>query len=569
MAGRKSKYYSENLNENKIWQVAIYIRLSQEDSDNGEGKQESNSVTSQKTLINEFVEENDDLAVFDTYVDDGFSGTDFDRPGFQRMMEDMKDKNINCIIIKDLSRLGRNHYEAGNYIEKVFPLFNIRFISINDRIDSYKDPSSVNTMLVPFKNLMNDEYARDTSTKIKSALNSRKKKGEFIGAFPSYGYVKDENDKHKLIIDEESAEIVRKIFEWKVNEGLGNLAICHRLNDMGVLNPTGHKRKKLNQNYNNSEMKEDDYSWCPSTVRNILKNDVYIGNVTQGKRKVKSYKIHKVEQVPEDEWVTVENMHEPIIEKELFNKAQGLRQVDTRVQDTGYLSMWAGILKCADCGRAMHKKICKNKSGTVYEYYICGTYRKKSNKLCTKHTLKIEELENSVLEAIKLHIELLIDTENILDQINKSKIKQLPNANMDSIKQAKEKEIERLNNLKRCLYEDWKNEDITREEYLEYKQKYEQDIEKLKDIILNLDKQKEKQEEIIEGNSQWIENFKKYKNIFELDRNITTELIDNIEVYENKKIKIHFKFMNELDKILEYINKENKTSILEKIGQVI
>lgn len=566
MAGRKSKYYSESSNENKIWQVAIYIRLSQEDSDNGEGKQESNSVTSQKTLINEFVEENDDLSVFDTYVDDGFSGTDFDRPGFQRMMEDMKDKNINCIIIKDLSRLGRNHYEAGNYIEKVFPLFNIRFISINDRIDSYKDPSSVNTMLVPFKNLMNDEYARDTSTKIKSALNSRKKKGEFIGAFPSYGYVKDENDKHKLIIDEESADIVRKIFEWKVNEGLGNLAICHRLNDMGVLNPTGYKRKKLNQNYNNSKMKEEDYSWCPSTVRNILKNDVYIGNVTQGKRKVKSYKIHKVEQVPEHEWITVEDMHEPIIEKELFNKAQGLRQVDTRVQDTGYLSMWAGILKCADCGRAMHKKNCKNKSGTVYEYYICGTYRKKSNKLCTKHTLKIEELENSVLEAIKLHIELLIDTENILDQVNKSKTKQLPNANMDSIKEAKEKEIKRLGNLKKGLYEDWKNEDITREEYLEYKQKYEQDIEKLKDIIVNFDKQKEKQEEIIEGNSQWIDNFKKYKNIFKLDRNITTELIDYIEVYENKKIKIHFKFMNELDKILEYINKKDKTSILEKIG---
>ena len=566
MAGRKSKYYSESSNENKIWQVAIYIRLSQEDSDNGEGKQESNSDTKQKTLINEFVEENDDLSVFDTYVDDGFSGTDFDRPGFQRMMEDMKDKNINCIIIKDLSRLGRNHYEAGNYIEKVFPLFNIRFISINDRIDSYKDPSSVNTMLVPFKNLMNDEYARDTSTKIKSALNSRKKKGEFIGAFPSYGYVKDENDKHKLIIDEESADIVRKIFEWKVNEGLGNLAICHRLNDMGVLNPTGYKRKKLNQNYNNSKMKEEDYSWCPSTVRNILKNDVYIGNVTQGKRKVKSYKIHKVEQVPEHEWITVEDMHEPIIEKELFNKAQGLRQVDTRVQDTGYLSMWAGILKCADCGRAMHKKNCKNKSGTVYEYYICGTYRKKSNKLCTKHTLKIEELENSVLEAIKLHIELLIDTENILDQVNKSKTKQLPNANMDSIKEAKEKEIKRLGNLKKGLYEDWKNEDITREEYLEYKQKYEQDIEKLKDIIVNFDKQKEKQEEIIEGNSQWIDNFKKYKNIFKLDRNITTELIDYIEVYENKKIKIHFKFMNELDKILEYINKKDKTSILEKIG---
>ncbi|MBQ3413991.1 MAG: recombinase family protein [Clostridia bacterium] len=555
MAGRKSKYSSDNSNNNgtKIWSVALYIRLSQEDNDTGIDKQESNSITSQKALLNEFTQEHDDLIVYDTYVDDGYTGTNFNRPGFQRLLEDMRKGNINCVLVKDLSRLGRNYIEVGNYIEQIFPLFNVRFIAINDSVDSFKNPMSSNTILVPFKNLINDEYARDTSIKIKSALNGRKKKGEFIGAFPSYGYVKDEQDKHKLVIDEESAEIVRKIFEWKVNEGLGNLSICHRLNDMGILNPTGYKKKKLNQNYNNSKMKQEDYSWCPSTVRNILKNDVYIGNVTQGKRKVKSYKIHKVEQVPEEEWVTVENMHESIIDKELFDKAQGLRKVDTRVQNTGYLSMWAGILKCADCGRAMHKKYCKNTSGTVYEYYICGTYRKKSNKLCTKHTLKVEELEKSVLEAIKLHIELLIDTENILEQINKSKTKQLANENILNIKQAKEKEIEKISNLKRCLYEDWKNEDITREEYIEYKQKYEQDIERIKGIIVNLDKQKEKQEELIDCNSKWIENFKKYKNITELDRDIITELIDYIEVYENKKIKIHFKFINELDKILEYI----------------
>ena len=178
----------------------------------------------------------------------------------------------------------------------------------------------------------------------------------------------------------------------------------------------------------------------------------------------------------------------------------------------------------------------------------------------------MEELENSVLEAIKLHIELLIDTETILEQINKSKTKKLASANMESIKITKEKEIERLNNLKRGLYEDWKNGDITREEYLEYKQKYEQDIERLKGIIVNLNKQKEKQEEIIDGNSKWIENFKKYKNIAELDRDIIKELIEYIEVYENKKIRIHFKFMNELDKILEYIENENKAIIFEKIS---
>ena len=385
-----------------------------------------------------------------------------------------------------------------------------------------------------------------------------KRNGEFVGAFASYGYIKNPEDNHKLIIDEEAAEIVRKIFEWKVNEGLGNLSICYRLNDMGVLNPTGYKKKKLNQKYSNSQIRQEDYSWCPSTIRNILKNDVYIGNVTQGKRRVKSYKVHKVEQVPEDEWITVKNMHEPIIDKELFNKAQSMRKVDTRVQDTGKLSMWAGILKCADCGRAMHKKYCKNKSGTIYEYYICGTYRKKSNKLCTKHTLKVEELENAVLESIKIHIELFADTEKLLEQINNYTKRKLEKENIESIKQVKENEIQKINNLKRGLYEDWKNGYISKEEYLDYKQKYGQDIEKIKEVIINLDKQKEKEKEIVNENSIWIENFRLNRNITQLDRDIIIELIDYIEVYENREITIHFKFMNELNNILEYINDENK-----------
>ena len=551
MPGRKSKYFLENSNINKIkiWNVGVYIRLSQEDSDNGIDKIESNSVTSQKKLINEFIEDNNDLKIFNTYVDDGFSGTDFERPAFQKLIEDMKNKYINCIVVKDLSRLGRNYSEAGNYIEKIFPLFNVRFISVNDYIDSFKNPESVNTILVPFKNLINDEYARDVSIKIKSSLNSRKRQGEFIGAFPSYGYIKDTRDKHKLVIDEESAKIVKKIFEWKANEGLGDLSICHRLNDMGILNPTGYKNKKLNQNYNNFKMKKDDYSWCPSTVRNILKNDIYIGNITQGKRRTKSYKIHKIEQVPKEEWITVENMHEPIIEKELFEKVQGLKEVDTRVQKDGKISIWAGKLKCADCTRAMHKKYSKNKTGKIYEYYICGTYRKKSNKMCTKHTIKINELENSVLQIIKLHIELFINTDNLLEEINKNKTNQQVNKKTEKIKEEKNAEIEKINKLKKGLYEDWKENYITKEEYKEYKQKYEEDIEKLKIIIKNLDIHVEQEKKVKKQNTKWIEDFKKNKNITELDRDVVTELIDYIEIYENKKIKIHFKFINEFDKI--------------------
>lgn len=373
-----------------------------------------------------------------------------------------------------------------------------------------------------------------------------KENGEFIGAFSPYGYIKNPRDNHKLIVDKESAEIVEKIFDWKVNEGLGNLSICYRLNNMGILNPTGYKKKKLNQNYNNAKVVKEDYSWCPSTVRNILKNDVYIGNITQGKRKVKSYKIHKVEQVPEKEWITVENMHEAIIDKKIFEKAQKLRKVDTRIQKSGKISCWSGILKCADCGRAMHKKYCKNKSGKIYEYYVCGTYRKKSNKLCTKHTIKAEELENAVLHAINLHIKVLLNVKDIIKQIEEFRRERVIDENIERAKEKKKNELNKVRNLKKGLYEDWKAGYITKGEYLEYRERYKKDIKKLENTINNLNMQKEKEEEKIKENNKWIEKFKLQKRIKQLDRNIIVELIECIEVHEEKRIDIHFKFKNEL-----------------------
>ena len=500
------------------------------------------------------------MIVYDTYIDDGFTGTDFNRPSFQRLLEDMRNGNINCVIVKDLSRLGRNYIEVGNYIEQVFPLFNIRFIAINDFVDSFKNPTSTNTILVPFKNLINDEYCRDTSIKIRTSLNGKKKKGEFIGAFSSYGYIKDPKNKHKLIIDEVAADIVRKIFCWNVNEGLGKIAICHRLNDMGVLNPTGHKKLELGQNYNNYGIHDNTYTWTPSTVRNILNNEVYIGNIIQGKRRTKSYKVHKVESVPKEEWVRVENTHKAIIDKEIFEKAKELSKRDTKVsQKNKKLSIWAGFLKCADCMRAMNKKSSTNKNGNKYEYYICSTYRKKSNNLCTKHSIKVENLENAVLKAINLHIDLLIDVEEIVKQINESSFQNTKNENIENMIIAKQNEISKISNFKMNLYEDWKNKDITREEYLEYKQKYENDIERLKQNIEILQNEKQNYENQSISRNEWTEKFKKQKGITELSRDIIIELIDCIYVHENGNLTIKFKFKDEFKRCLEYI--ENNKNV--------
>ena len=557
MAGRKSKYSSDkNCINKKIWSVALYIRLSQEDKDNGNEKQESNSVTSQKTILNEFVKEYDDLIIYNTYIDDGFTGTDFNRPAFQKLLEDMRNGNINCVIVKDLSRLGRNYIEVGNYIEQVFPLFNIRFIAISDAIDSFGNPSSTNTILVPFKNLINDEYARDTSIKIRSSLNGKRKKGEFIGAFTSYGYIKDSKNKHKLVIDEPAAEVVRKIFNWYIYDKIGKIGICHRLNELGILNPTGHKKLELGQSYNNYGVKESTYNWTPSTIRNILKNEVYIGNTIQGKRRTKSYKVHKVEEVPEMEWVRVENTHEPIIDVETFKKAQELSSRDLKIsQKTKELSLWAGILKCGDCGRAMNKKSSTNKSGKKYEYYICSTYRKKSNSLCTKHTIKEDILNQAVLQAINLHIDLLINIDEILNQINLREINYSESNKIAEIICSKKNKILKISKFKITLYEDWKNKDITREEYLEYKKRYDNDIEILKTSIKKLENEEQKYKNVKKNSNEWLEEFKEQRKIRKLSRDIIVELIDNIYIHENNKITIKFKFQDELK------NRKNKVFV--------
>ena len=544
--------YKEQPAKTKHWSAALYIRLSQEDSDNGADKLESNSITSQRTLLQEFVQEHEDVSAFDTYIDDGYTGTDFNRPAFQRMLQDMRNGIVSCVIVKDLSRLGRNYIEVGNYIEQVFPLFNIRFIAVNDMIDSFQNPTSTNTILVPFKNLINDEYARDTSIKIRSALNSKRKKGEFIGAFAAYGYLKNPADKHQLIIDEVAAKVVRNIFHWYVDEGLGKIAICHKLNALGIINPTGHKQMELGQQYHNAGIGGETYPWTPSTIRNILRNEVYIGNTVQGKRRTKSYKLHQVEQVDKEEWVRVKHTHEPIIEHELFEKAQNLNEKDIKAsQKTSRRSIWAGLLKCADCHCAMNKKSSTNQAGKKYEYYICSTYRKKSHRLCTKHTIKISELEEAVLRAINWNLKKYIDIDKIevrTQCISSQSTKGACNAPLQSnnsishIITQKQNRITKLTTYKRSLYEDWKNGDITREEYQNYKKQYQNKIDLLQKNIENLQQEMQNKQINHQAQNRWLEEFKKTQCFPSLTRAIIMALINKIEIQEHNKITIHFTF---------------------------
>ena len=557
---RTSKYNksSENLGFNSTrrkWYIAKYIRLSRED---GDDKDESNSITSQSKILDDLIREleqssDDEFVVYDTYADDGFSGTDFNRPSFQRLLTDMRDGHINMIITKDLSRLGRNYIEVGNYIEQIFPLFNIRFVTKAEEIDSFLKPASVNSIMVPFKNLINDEYCRDISNKIILALNARKRNGEYIGSFPVYGYKKDPENKYKLIIDEEAANVVRLIYKLFL-EGKGRATITKYLNDRGILNPTAYKQRVLKQNYVNSSDFSKSGLWCDTTIGHILRNEMYKGTLVQGKKKMLNYKVHKMVDVPKENWIVVENNHEPIIEPETFDKVQDILSRDIRIKGdgTGEVSIFAGYIRCADCKRAMSKKSSNNKYKTYY-YYVCNTYRKRSTQICTKHTIRSDYLEKAVLEAIKVQINLAVEMEKIIDKINKSEKRNLCNNNLEKQINSKQLELEKIKKLKKSVYEDWKLEIITKEEYLEYKSEYDRDINNIEDNIKYLEEEKAKYKEQILGDNFWIENLKKKKNITKLTRDIIVELIDCIYVHENSDITIKFKFTDEYERMLEYI----------------
>ena len=533
------------------WNVGVYIRLSQEDGD----KEESNSVTNQRELINNYIEEEKDLAVYDYYIDDGWSGTNFDRPDFKRLIEDVESGIINTIIVKDLSRFGRNYIEVGNYLEQIFPINNIRFIAINDCIDSFKDPESINSIIVPFKNLMNDEYCRDISQKVKYALNTRKKNGEFMGSIVPYGYARSKEDKHKLVVDEEPANVVKKIFKLAV-KGLGTTTISKTLNKEKIITPSMYKRdvQKIKCNYRNGNKNT---FWNDSMVSIILRNRIYLGEMVQCKYRKISYKIDKRVKNNKEDWIIVKGTHEAIVSYKDFDKVQNY--LDSRawkVNRDGALSIFAGKIKCGDCNSFMtrNKTGKPRKDGTPVIHYYCSTYTRKSHDLCTRHSTKLEVLEDIVLKTIQKQIKLVINQEQLINEIydenRKDKLKEEYKLKVQDLND----EILKLDGLKREAYMDWKKDVITQNDYFVFVEGYSKKISEINKTIKEYENKISGMKD--ESINDYILKFKQFNNVTKLDREIIEELIDKIYVYENNKLEIVFKYDDINKKILELIGKE-------------
>ena len=531
------------------WRLGKYIRLSKEDL--LRCRDESNSVINQRRLLEQYhqthLDEFHDGTEQDVYVDDGKTGTDTDREDFQRLLADVYSGRINCVIVKDLSRLSRNYTDAGNLIENLFVRLNVRFISLAEGVDSYRNPDSVSNIIVPITNVMNDQYCYQTSKKIRQVFDMKRRNGEFIGSYTPYGYVKDPNDKHALLVDPEAAEVVKSIFALFLS-GMNKRGITYYLNDHGTLCPTAYKQQQgLKYNAPNAQ---GNPMWSTITIDTILKNRVYVGDMVQGRQRVKSYKIHIQEKVPEEEWFIVENTHEAIIDRETFAKVQSLLKRDTRTAPKAkQLYLFSGFLKCADCGRAMSRIASKG----IYVYYQCGTYKSLSKKACTMHSIKSDRLEAGVLFAIQQQVHLAITYSELVARINSAPLKKSKSKRLEDTIAAKEKELAKIMRYKQALYQDWKDGEITRNDYRHMSEDYEQQIEALTRIMQTLTAEQEQLENGVDAESPCLTAFLKYRNIDKLTREILGELIDHIKVYEGGNISVKFKYADEFRRIAEYI----------------
>lgn len=528
-------------NSQILYQADLYLRLSREDGD----KAESDSIANQRDLLMDFLGAHPEIRLHKVQADDGYSGVNFQRPAFMNMMDSVRNKEINCIIVKDFSRLGRNFIETGKYIEKVFPFMGVRFISVNDHFDSAYPRTSSDNLLVPVKNLMNDAYCRDISIKIRSQLHVKRKKGQCIAPFAVYGYQKDPADKHRLIVDETAAQTVEDIFKKKL-EGYSAQAIADWLNASGVLSPMEYKR--FTGSHFSSPFKRNPQSkWTAVTVLRILKDPVYTGTLVQGKRSTPNYKIRQPMDVPRDQWIAVENCHEAIIERGTFENVGKILLTDTRIapsRKTVY--PFSGLVCCGDCGRNMVRKNNSVRERPYY-YYICSGYKQKSG--CTSHSIRDRLLDEAVLAAVQAHMAALLDLEAMFQAI-----KDLPHTlrevrKADSRLKEKQAELEKYRRYKAKSHEDYMDGIISQEDFTSFNRRYDDKIHDVEEAVLRQEQELEKLAKGDGDGQKWIAYFKKYGTIQELDRKLAVELIDRIYVYEGQKIRIEFKFQNEYDRL--------------------
>lgn len=514
------------LRENgRVWRAAVYIRLSKDD-----GREESLSVANQRKVIADFLarELPEEIRVEAYHIDDGESGTDYDRPAFRRMLAAIERGEIDCVVCKNLSRMFRNYADQGHFLEKVFPRYGVRFLTVSEpRVDTLRHPEALDGLEVPISGLMNDRYAAKTSRDVRATFAAKRRKGEFIGAFAPYGYRKSPENKNVLLPDEEAAGVVRLIYQWYLSGEISKNGIVRRLNAMKICNPTAYKRQQ-GLRYQNPQAGENDGLWSARSVSCILQNPVYMGTMVQGRQEVVSYKIHEKRAVPSAGWYVVPGVHEAIVSPEDFERAQRMQQNGGRAS-AGRLHLFAGLLRCADCGKAMTRRESK---GRVY--YYCGTYRGKAREGCTRHALRETDAVRAVLETLRLLLALADGGDGIAVRKGFEKAAELARL-LAGRRQARE----RTEVLADGLYADWKNGILSKAEYLRLKERYRREAEEQQEACEALRKQIEDLSS--RGEAEEVRIFRACGGIRSLSRGLLLALVGRIRVREDGGLEIELR----------------------------
>lgn len=529
----------------EFYNTAIYLRLSRDDDDI-DGKTESNSISSQRDLIRSFIRKQDNMEIYDIYVDDGWSGTNFDRPEFKRMMKDIEAGHVDCVIVKDLSRLGRDYIEAGRLIQKTFPAFSVRFIALTDHFDSLTADYNEKSLVVPVKNFVNDSYSRDISGKVRSHQKVKRENGDFIGAFAVYGYRKNTNNRNQLIPDDYAADIVRKIFAWKI-EGYSNLAIAQKLDSMGILSPLEYKKMqgvKLRTGFETGVKSK----WSAVAVKRILTNENYTGTLVQGKEEKVNYKVNKSVRKPEEEWVRVNDAHEAIVSKEDFEIVQELLQIDIRAtagEEKAHI--YAGLLFCGDCMEPMQRRVSRYE-GKETVSFICSTKNKGGD--CTRHTILEEDLKQLVLTGLRQQIALFLDKAKVLSHLEQMEIHFEEVVSFDKEIERLHKEQDKYLSLRAGLYEDLKNDIITEEDFKNFREIYEKRYLELQQAISNQEETIKKLFKSGVTAGIQLERMKTVMQVTELDRMTLITFVKRILVYEDKRVYLELRHKELFSKVI-------------------
>lgn len=540
--------------------AAVYLRLSKF----GNGKLNGDSIENQEMIVRAYLKKKADIQIGRVFIEDGHTGTVFDRPVFNEMMEEVHAGKYNCVVVKDLSRFGRNSLDATDYVTNKFPEMDVRFISVQDDYDSKLDTEGKSQMYIMIDNFINELYSKDISKKSCVVLRSKRKQGLFIGGYAPYGYKKAEDNKYVLEVDEEAAAVVRQIYEWRA-EGQGYAEMYNRLNRMHIPSPTYYKYLKgIMTNYSKTGKA---YPWSKHVLYDILRNETYLGNVVQGKQLASFYLNQELKPVGKDKWIVVERTHEAIISRKLFDRVQAVneskcsayKQNANKYNLPKVENLYTGFIFCGDCGYAMKmvRSLSTNKDKAYYNFK-CGNYYMHGKEYCTAKKIRKEDLDQTVLSAIKLNISLFADLQKEIERLKQNPIVRLKTK--ETQRKIKELQLQedKVSRIRAGLYDDCKEGLLSNEEFVEMRDVYTQQLEEIRMKISRLESDNAFRIVDTRVEGTWAKAIREYKNPKKITRELIETLIERIDIYEDSRMKITFKCMDEFEKLRLEIEKQEQ-----------